>query len=430
MTMVLIVDDQAPNLYMLDVLLRGHGYEVTSASNGAEALKLAGEDPPDLIITDILMPVMDGFALCRQWRAHESLKNIPFIFYTATYTEPKDEQFALALGADRYIIKPADLNVLVQAIAEVLEEYRMRKLVPSRPPLGAEMEFFRQHNQALFHKLEHKMLTLESANLDLAREIDERKRAEEEIIRLNESLERRVQERTADLAAANLELESFAYSVSHDLRAPLRRIDGWSHVLAEEYGDKLDETARGYLNTIRTEAERMAELIDAILGLSRVTRGGLSKEPVDLGMMAKEVERTLRDSEPGRAVEFAVAPDLGEVEADPRLVRALLQNLLGNAWKFTRKKAGARVELGSTERDGRRCFFVRDNGAGFDMAMAEKLFQPFLRLHPAEEYPGVGVGLATVRRIVLRHGGTIWAEGEVGKGATFYFTLGAGDSEK
>ncbi len=178
MTRVLIVDDQAPNLYMLDVLLKGHGYEVTSASNGAEALKMAHKNLPDLIITDILMPVMDGFALCRQWRAEESLKDIPFIFYTATYTEPKDEQFALGLGADRYIIKPAEPQVLAQAVSEVLAEYREKKLVSAEPVLGAEMEFLRQHNEALFHKLEHKMAKLERANQELEREIAERKQAE------------------------------------------------------------------------------------------------------------------------------------------------------------------------------------------------------------------------------------------------------------
>ena len=171
MTKVLIADDQAHNRYMLDVLLKGYGYEVTSASNGAEALKLANENPPDLIVTDILMPVMDGFALCRQWRAEERLKDIPFIFYTATYTEPKDEQFALGLGADRYIIKPAEPQVLAQAVGEVLDEYREKRFVSAEPVLGAEMEFLRQHNEALFHKLEHKMTKLKA-------EIAERKQAE------------------------------------------------------------------------------------------------------------------------------------------------------------------------------------------------------------------------------------------------------------
>ena len=422
MTKVLIADDQAQNRYMIEVLLRGHGYEVISASNGAEALKFASENPPDLIVTDILMPVMDGFALCRQWRAHESLKEIPFIFYTATYTEPKDEQFALELGADRYIIKPAEPSVLTRAIEEVLENCRDRNLAPSRP-LGAEMEFFRQHNEALFHKLEHKMAMLK-------REISERKRAEVEIERINAGLEARILERTCELSVANRELESFAYSVSHDLRAPLRRIDGWSHILLEDYGGSLDETARDYLRTIRAEAQHMAELIEAMLQLSRVIRGELSKGPVDMAQVARGLEKDLRQAEPERDVEFVVSGDLGSVYADSRLVRALLQNLLGNAWKFTGKIQRAHVELGITTREGQRAFYVRDDGAGFDTKYAGKLFQPFQRLHDSDEFPGLGVGLATARRIIQRHGGKIWAEGEAGKGATFYFTLEGGEEGK
>jgi PAS domain S-box-containing protein len=255
-------------------------------------------------------------------------------------------------------------------------------------------------------------------------DITERKRAEEEIRTLNADLEKRVQERTAELGAANRELESFAYSVSHDLSAPLRGIDGWSHALLEDYGEELDGTAKGYLDTIRSEAQRMAGLIDAMLQLSKVTRGEMRQEVVDLGGIARAVEKGLRDDDPGHKVDFVLSLDLEEVEGDPRLLRILLQNLLGNAWKFTRKREHARVELGVDRRDGRTVYFVRDNGAGFDMAFASKLFQPFQRLHHTADFPGVGVGLATVQRIVQRHGGTICAEGEAGKGATFSFTLG------
>ena len=259
------------------------------------------------------------------------------------------------------------------------------------------------------------------------RDITERKRNEEEIRSLNIDLEKRVQERTAELAAVNMELESFSRTVSHDLRAPLRRIDGWSLALLEDYGKALDSTASGYLDTIRSEAQSMAELIETLLHLSRVTRGEMVRQGVDLGDVARAIEKDLRQAAPGHDVEFVVAPDVRNVEADPRLVRILLENLLGNAWKFTRNREHPRVELGVYRKESRIIYFARDNGAGFDMAFVERLFQPFQRLHSSDDFPGTGVGLATVQRIVHRHGGTIWAEGEVGKGATFYFTLGGGE---
>ncbi|MFH0953311.1 MAG: transporter substrate-binding protein [Verrucomicrobiota bacterium] len=252
---------------------------------------------------------------------------------------------------------------------------------------------------------------------------ERRKRAEEDLRNLNVELERRVQQRTAELAATNKELESFAYSVSHDLRSPLQHIVGFSQALQEDCGDVLQEKARRYLDMLHSETQRMSHLIDAILRLSRATRGEMRRERVDLSQLAQEVETELRKAEPDRAVDCSVAPGM-VAQGDPALLRAALQNLLGNAWKFTRKCDRARVEVGMVEQDGKLVYFVRDNGAGFDMKQASKLFAPFQRLHSEEDYPGTGVGLATVQRIVHRHGGRIRAEAEPGKGATFYFTLG------
>ncbi len=245
---------------------------------------------------------------------------------------------------------------------------------------------------------------------------------EEELRQLNKELEQRVIERTAQLEAANKELEAFAYSISHDLRAPLRFIEGFSHAIEEEEAAKLSDAGKDYFRRVQTAAKKMAQLIEALLNLSRLTRGEPNRDSVDLGSMAKAVADELRRSEPGRQVEF-VAMDGVTAEGDPVMLRAVIDNLIGNAWKFTGKKERARIEFGVMKKDGQDVYFVRDNGAGFDMIYANKLFMAFQRLHSPSEFPGMGIGLATVQRIILRHGGRIWAEGEVGRGATFYFTV-------
>ena len=249
-----------------------------------------------------------------------------------------------------------------------------------------------------------------------------RARAEAKLRRLNRELELRVSQRTTQLESANKELEAFAYSVSHDLRAPLRGIDGFSQALMEDYGDKLDEDGRHYLSRVRAGTQRMGLLIDDLLRLSRVSRAQMEHGPVDLSAAAKAVLAELRQQEPGRSVTTRVQEGLAAT-GDPHLLRIALDNLLGNAWKYSGRTEGARIEMGIAETGEGRAFFVKDNGAGFDMAYAHKLFGVFQRLHSAEEFPGTGIGLATVARIVHRHGGRIWAKGEPGKGATFYFTL-------
>jgi len=258
--------------------------------------------------------------------------------------------------------------------------------------------------------------------LSMIMDITEKKLAEEEIKKNSLQLENIVSERTSELKIINKELEAFSYSVSHDLRAPLRSIDGFSQSLLEDYSDKLDDTGKNYLNRVRSAAQRMALLIDDMLNLARVTRTTMNLGSVDLSAIASAICAGLKDNDKKRSAEFTIEPGLND-KADLSLIRAALQNLFDNAWKFTSKNPFTKIEFGQTEIDNRMVYFIRDNGAGFNMEYAEKLFIPFQRLHQQKEFTGTGVGLATVQRIIHRHNGSIWAEGQVNIGATFYFTL-------
>lgn len=265
---------------------------------------------------------------------------------------------------------------------------------------------------------------VEAANRELENQIRVRERAEEELDKLNADLERRVVERTLQLDAANKELEAFSYSVAHDLRAPLRHIGGFSRILQDDYGAGLDATAQHYLKMIRDSAKNMGQLVDDLLKLGRIGRQQLLCRPTDLNSLVESVVRDLQPECDGRQIDWRMG-DLPSVECDPGLMKQVFTNLLSNAAKYTRGRATAIIEVGLVTLDGAPVFSVRDNGAGFDQRYAHKLFGVFQRLHRAEEFEGTGVGLATVQRIVEKHGGRVWAEAEVDKGATFFFALSA-----
>lgn len=273
-------------------------------------------------------------------------------------------------------------------------------------------------NAELEERVNERTRQLTEANKALLEEIRQRAAAQEEITWLNEDLQRR----SLALELANRELEAFSHSVSHDLRAPLRHIEGFSRLLLEEYTDRLDQHAMDYLNRISRSSERMSALIEDLLKLSKVSRSEINQQMVNLTRLAREIISELQDANPERKVTFKVDDDM-TVWGDSHLLRVMLTNLLENAWKYTSTSDNVLIEFGCGEKDGEKVWFVRDNGVGFDMTYADRLFGTFKRLHSAREFEGTGIGLATVQRIINRHEGRIWGEGVIGLGATFYFTL-------
>jgi hypothetical protein len=378
---ILMVDDQPANLVALEAMLEDLGQNLVKATSGREALKCLLTDEFAVILLDVKMPEMDGFETAELIRQRDKSRHTPIIFLTAADQSQTQAVRGYAVGAVDYLTKP------------IVPEF-VRSKVMVFVELAKKTELLRRQAERL------------RASEQEARDLAE---AQAELV--------------SDLEHKNRELESFSYAVSHDLRAPLRRIESFSRAVEESQAERLDDSGRHYLGRIREASRQMAELIDDVLYLARVTRAEMREQEVDLSGLVELLLERLREAEPARTVETRVRPGVS-VLADGHLLRIAMENLLENAWKFTAREPAPRIEFGLTNVGGEPTYFVRDNGAGFDMAYVERLFGPFQRLHLQSEFPGTGIGLATVQRIIHRHGGRVWAEGLPGQGATFHFTLG------
>jgi two-component system sensor histidine kinase/response regulator len=378
---ILLVDDQPANLLALEAMLQGLGQNLVKAESGREALKWLLTHEFAVILLDVKMPEMDGFETASLIHERDKSRHTPIIFLTAAEKSETQAVRGYAVGAVDYLVKP------------VVPEF-VRSKVSVFVELAKKTELLRRQTR-LLQDSEQEARELAAARADLVR----------------------------DLEHKNRELESFSYAVSHDLRAPLRRVESFARALTESQADKLDATGVRFLDRIREASQQMSQLIDDVLHLSRLTRAELRDQELDLSALVGLILERLKEAEPERNVEVKIRPGV-IATGDAQLLRIALHNLLENAWKFTGKQPAARIEFGVTSIAGEPTFFVRDNGAGFDMNYVERLFGPFQRLHLTSEFPGTGIGLATVQRIIHRHGGKVWAEGTVGQGATFHFTIG------
>jgi signal transduction histidine kinase len=371
---ILVVDDRAANRELIATLLRHKGHVVIQRSDGEEALRAVFSERPELVVADILMPVMDGYEFVRRLRADAVAKGTHVIFYTAAFEEEDARVLAADAGVDRVIYKGSDPEVILAEVEAALE-------APLPPP--GEL------NSARFHAEHLRVLT------------------EKLVDKVNQ------------LEEANRELDAFAYSISHDLRTPLRGIGGIANILLEDYQAALPAEARRHLATICNGVKQMQHMIGALLEFSRLARAPVNRESIEMSRLVGAVIRDLKAEQAGRRVEFHIG-ELPDCRGDYDLLRQVLANLLSNALKFTRRREIACIEVGFRD----HAYFVRDNGVGFDMRHANRLFAAFQRLHRAEDYEGAGAGLAIVERIIRRHGGRVWADAEPDRGATFWFTVG------
>jgi len=400
MTRILVVDDSATQAEEARFILESADFSVEVAHGGQAGLDRLAAGSFDLVVSDIVMPDLTGYALCSRAKAADATKHVPIVLFTSL-NDPLDVIQALECGADGFITKGSPPEQLIHRVQMILENRRLR--AEQRSDSSIDVHFL---GKTFNIKSEREQI------LDL-------------LVSTFEDTVRKQQELLASqqqLREANRELEAFSHSAAHDLGSPLRAIDAWLRALNGESASQLDAKGKEHVARALEAVARMRQIIDDLLRLSRVVNVALHRGDFSLSAVATLVGSNLISFHPDHEVDFVVEPKL-RCHGDRGLVQVVLENLLGNAWKFTRKQEHPRVEVGTVKHDGPTTYFVRDNGAGFDMAKAHKLFLPFERLHSQEEFKGTGIGLTTARRIIERHGGRIWAEAAPDQGATFYFTI-------
>jgi two-component system sensor histidine kinase/response regulator len=413
---ILLVDDREDKRMAMETVVAELGQNIVRASSGKEALRCVLQYEFAVILLDVNMPGMDGFETAFLIRQRRNSEHTPIIFITGVSDTETHVSRGYSLGAVDYITTPVLPEVLRTKVWVFVELHKKTERIKK------QAERLRIAHDELEARVNARTNELAATNKSLKQEVAERQAAEDEVRKLNADLEQRVLERTSALAASNADLEAFTYSVAHDLQAPLRHVQSYAEMLLMDHAARIPEDAQHYLKRIAVQGKNMSRMLEDLLKLSLIGKQDLSLQKTNLNEVVDEVVGGIKQEINGREIEWRVG-DLPLVSCDPGLLRLVFVNLLSNAVKYTRPREHAVVEVGQARRGRETSIFVRDNGVGFDMEHAGKLFGVFQRLHRASEFEGNGVGLATVSRIVRKHGGRIWAEAAEDKGASFYFTL-------
>lgn len=414
---ILLVDDREDKRLALETIMADLGQNIVQATSGRDALRHLLKQEFAVILLDVNMPQMDGFETALLIRQKKSLENVPIIFVSAVSDTETHVSRGYSLGAVDYILAPVIPEILRAKVAVFVELFKVTEKV------RRQAEDLKKAHDDLELRVSQRTQELAETNKALQVEIAERKRAEESLRQWNSDLEQRVADRTAELRAANKEMEDFTYSIAHDLRAPFRQIHGFTEILKEDFSGEMTPQARSYLDRIGNKSRDMGKMVEELLNLFGLAKQTVEFQNVDLNQVVEEVVAGMTAETANRVIDWRIGK-LPTARCNRGLIKQVFQNLLSNAVKYTRPKNPTIIEVGMERHKGEQIIYVRDNGVGFDMTYVDRLFGVFQRLHRMEEFEGTGIGLALVSRIIRKHGGRVWAESELGQGATFRLTLG------